>query len=157
MLLGPVYYPVELGDYLLRRRIGVPGPEELLEDPGVAEGAASQQDGGCAGLLVGLPRLLRAREAAGEEDRGGQRLGQLPRQLVVGLPLVLLGGVAWVERDPGHPRVLDQAAGDLEPAPVAGNEPGAQLDRHRQAAPLDGAARNGDGSVRVLQKRGAGA
>src|SRR3954469_19359514 len=107
MLLGPLDYPVELGDYLLSRRTAVAVAQDLLEDPGVAEGPARQQDGSHARLLVGLARLLRGRQAAGQEDRGGQRLGKRTRQLVVRLPLVLLRGVARVEPDPGHPGVLD--------------------------------------------------
>src|SRR3954451_2522789 len=157
MLLGPLDYPVELGDYLFSRGIAIAVAQDLLEDPGVAERPARQQDGGHAGLLVGLARLLRGRQAAGQEDRGGQRLGELTGQLVVRLPLVLLGGVARVEPDPGHARVLDQAAGDLEAAPVARHEPRAQLDGYRQPAPLYRRARDGDGLLRVLEKGGAGA
>src|SRR3954451_20000557 len=110
MLLRSVYYPVELDDDLLDGWLAVTGAQELLEDPGVPERAARQQDGCHAGLLVGLARLLGAGQAARQQDRGGKRLGQLAGQLVVRLALVLLRGVARVQRNRGDAGVLNQAA-----------------------------------------------
>src|SRR3954468_21012317 len=99
MLLGPVYYPVELAYDLIDRGFTVPGTQELLEDPRVAKRAARQEDGGGARPLVGGLRLLGARQPAREQDRRGQRLDQLACQLVVRGALVLLRGVARVQRD----------------------------------------------------------
>src|SRR4051794_23715439 len=151
MLLGFVYYPVELADDLLDRWLPVPGTQKLLEDPGVAERAAREEDSRSAGLLVGSPGLLGVSEAAGQENRSGQRLDQLTGQVVVRLALVLLRGMPRVKGDAGHTRVLDQASRDVEPTAVPGEQAGAQLHRDGEAAALDGSASDRDGLVGVLE------
>src|SRR3954454_2505844 len=126
MLLGFVYYPVELADDLLDRWLPVPGTQKLLEDPGVAERAAREEDSRSAGLLVGKPGLLGVSEAAGQENRSGQRLDQLTGQVVVRLALVLLRGVPRWRGDACDSGVLAQAGSHVEPAAVPGEQAGAQ-------------------------------
>src|SRR3954465_10987504 len=53
VLDGAVHDPVELGADLLGRRLCVAVLEQLGEQPGVAEGAAGEHDGGGARALVG--------------------------------------------------------------------------------------------------------
>src|SRR5579863_2865632 len=69
--------PVELCKDLALLGRGAAAPEQLLEDPRVAERAARDHHRGDAGSLEGLARRLRGVQAAAEDDRGVQR----PREL----------------------------------------------------------------------------
>src|SRR5690242_19699412 len=118
MLLGSVYYPVELGHDLVDIWLPVAGTQDLLEDPRVAERAACQEDGSHARLVICLARPLGTVEAPGQQDGRRERLGQFARQVVVRLALVLLRGVTRVQGDSGDAGVLHQPPSDLEAAPV---------------------------------------
>src|SRR3954466_12862360 len=101
MVLGAIDDPSELVHDLLDGWLTVAAAQELLEDPGVSERPAGQQDRRSTRLLVRGPRLLGARQAAGQQDRGGQCLHELARQRVVRRALVLLGGMARMQPDTG--------------------------------------------------------
>src|SRR5690348_5682794 len=107
MLLGSIYYPVELGHYVLDGWINSPDAQKLLEDPRVSQRSAGQQHCGGPGLLVRLLGPLGARQAPGQEDGRGEGLHELPGEVVIRLALVLLRRVARVDADPGDAGVLD--------------------------------------------------
>src|SRR4051812_48448384 len=144
VLNGALHDPVELFSDLVRRRLGVARPEEPGEQPGVAERAAGEHDGGGAGALVRRPHGLWAGEAAGEDHGRVERLDQLRGEVVVGRALVMDGGAARVEADRADARVVDEAVGELEAVGLAGALAGTELDGDGEAAALSRGLCHGD-------------
>ena len=157
VLLGAVDDPAQLGDHLVARGLALAQAEQALEPPRVAQRAAREHHGVGAGALEGLHRALVGAQAAGDDHRHVERLDQLRGQHVVRLAAVLLRGVARVEGDAGHARLVDQPPRQLEAGALARALPGAQLDRHGQSAALARRAGDRDRAVGIVQQGGPGA
>src|SRR4051795_11338618 len=67
---GAIHDPIELLPDLIGRRLGGAGPEQLREQPRIAERAPREHDGGGAGALGGGPAPGGGRGARGPEYRG---------------------------------------------------------------------------------------
>src|SRR3954447_5925825 len=109
---GAVHDPVQLREHLLARGRAVARPEDLLEEPRVAQRAACEHDRGDAGLREGAADVRGVAHAAREDDRYQQLGGQPRRELVVGRALVVDLGRARVETDRADAGLLDEAVGE---------------------------------------------
>src|SRR4051794_12099587 len=157
VLDGAIHDPIELLADLIGRRFGGAGPEQLREQPRIAERAPREHDGGGAGALVGGPDRGCVREAAGQDHRRLERLHEPRGERVVRRALVVDGGAPRVKADRAHAGVVDEAVGELEAVGLAGALAGAELDGDRQAAAFPRRLGDGDRGLRVLDERGAGA
>ncbi len=157
VLAGAVDHPIELVEDVRDRGLGAPGPEQLREQPGIAERPACEQHGRRAGLRERLARPLRVEQAAGDQHGHRQPLDQLARQGIVRGPRVALRGVARVDAEPGDASLVHQPVRERDAATIAGAQARSQLDRNWQAAATSGRARDRDGPVRVFEQRHAGA
>ncbi len=155
VLLGPVDHPEQLGDHLLALGVGAPAAGELLEDPRVAERPAGDHHRVGARRLVGVHSGFRRIEAARDDHRDLEPLGQLAGQGVIGPALVLRGGRSGMEADRGDARVLGEPQGEVESLAASGAESRAKLDGDRNPAALAGRRRDPDGEVLVREQRGS--
>jgi hypothetical protein len=110
-----------------------------------------------------LPREPRAiitasaPEASRDDHRDVDPLGELARQGIVGLPLVLGRGRARVEADRRDSRIRGQSERQVEALSAARLAAGAKLHRHRHATALPGGDGDPHGEILVREQSGAGA
>ena len=79
-------HPVELGQHLVRPRRRIAQPEQLLEQPRVAERAAREHDRRDTGLPVGVANRVGAVQAAAQQHRCVERPHELGGERVIGPP-----------------------------------------------------------------------